>query len=82
MTLTTKEAAKYSSIGINKIDSILRTPNHPFALFVGTKRFVRRKEFEPFSGWELSMQKNSKSLQYGGEFFLMRLVKKDVACYN
>ena len=55
MTLTTKEAAKYSSIGINKIDSMLRTPNCPFVLFVGTKRLVRRKEFEPFSGGELSI---------------------------
>ena len=30
MTLTTKEAAEYSNIGINKIDSMLRTPNCPF----------------------------------------------------
>ena len=28
MTLTTKEAAEYSNIGINKIDSMLRSPNH------------------------------------------------------
>lgn len=27
MTLTIKEAAEYSNIGINKIDSMLRTPN-------------------------------------------------------
>ena len=32
MTLTTKEAAEYSNIGINKIDSMLRTPNCPFVL--------------------------------------------------
>lgn len=38
MTLTTKEAAEYSNIGINKIDSMLRTPNCPFVLF------RRRKE--------------------------------------
>ena len=37
MTLTTKEAAEYSNIGINKIDSMLRSPNCPFVLFVGTK---------------------------------------------
>ncbi len=30
MTLTTKEAAEYSNIGINKIDSMLRSPNCPF----------------------------------------------------
>ncbi len=46
MTLTTKEAAEYSNIGINKIDSMLRTPNCPFVLFVGTKKLVKRWEFE------------------------------------
>lgn len=48
MTLTIKEAAEYSSIGINKIDSMLRAPNCPFVLYVGTKRLVKRKEFEEF----------------------------------
>ena len=48
MTLTPKEAAEYSNIGINKIDSMLRTPNCPFVLFVGTKKPVKRKEFEQF----------------------------------
>ena len=48
MALTTKEAAEYSNIGINKIDSMLRTPNCPFVLFVGTKKLVKRKEFEQF----------------------------------
>ena len=48
MILTTKEAAEYSNIGINKIDSMLRTPNCPFVLFVGTKKPVKRKKFEPF----------------------------------
>ena len=48
MTLTTKEAAEYSNIGINKIDSMLRSPNCPFVLFVGTEKLVKRKEFEQF----------------------------------
>ena len=48
MTLTTKEAAEYSNIGINKIDSMLRSPNCPFALFVGTKNLVKRREFEQY----------------------------------
>ena len=48
MTLTTKEAAEYSKIGINKIDSMLRSPNCPFVLFVGTKKLVKRKEFEQY----------------------------------
>ena len=48
MALTTKEATEYSNIGINKIDSMLRSPNCPFVLFVGTKKLVKRKEFEQF----------------------------------
>ena len=40
MTLTTKEAAEYSNSGINKIDSMLRSPNCPFVLFGGTKKPV------------------------------------------
>jgi len=48
MTLTIKEAAEYSNIGINKIDKMLRSTNCPFVLFVGTKKLVKRKEFEQF----------------------------------
>ena len=48
MTLTIREAAEYSNIGINKIESMLKTPNCPFVLFVGTKKLVKRKEFEQF----------------------------------
>ena len=48
MTPTIKEAAEYSNIGVNKIDSLLRTPNCPFVLYVGTKRLVKRKEFGQF----------------------------------
>lgn len=48
MTLTIKEAAAYSNIGINKIESMLRSPNCPFVLFVGTKKLVKRREFEQF----------------------------------
>ena len=48
MTLTIREAAEYSNIGINKIDQMLRAPNCPFVLFVGTKKLVKRKEFEEY----------------------------------
>ena len=48
VTLTIREAAEYSNIGINKIDRLLRTPNCPFVLYVGTKKLVKRKEFEEF----------------------------------
>ena len=47
-TLTIREAAEYSNIGINKLDSMLRRPNCPFVLFVGTKKLVKRKEFEQY----------------------------------
>lgn len=48
MTLTVKEAAEYSNIGINKIDSMLRMPNCPFVLYVATKKIVKLREFEQF----------------------------------
>ena len=48
MTRTAREAAEYSNIGINKIDSMLRSPNCPFVLFVGTKKLVKRWEFEQY----------------------------------
>ena len=48
ITLTIKEAAEYSNIGINKIDAMLKQPNCPFVLFVGTRKLVKRQEFEDF----------------------------------
>ena len=48
VTMTIREAAEYSSIGINKIDNLLKQPNCPFVLFVGSRKLVKRKEFERF----------------------------------
>lgn len=48
MALTIREAAEYSNIGINKIESMLREPSCPFVLYVGTKKLVKRQEFEDF----------------------------------
>lgn len=48
MALTIKEAAEYSNIGINKIDAMLKQPNCPFVLYVGTRKLVKRKEFEEY----------------------------------
>ena len=48
VTLTIREAAEYSNIGINKIDAMLKSPRCPFVLYVGTKKLVKRKEFERF----------------------------------
>ena len=48
VTLTVPEAAAYSSIGVNKISQMLRQPNCPFVLYVGTKKLVKREAFEEY----------------------------------
>ena len=48
MLLSIREAAEYSNIGINKIGELLKQPNCPFVLFVGTKKLVKRKAFEAY----------------------------------
>ena len=55
VTLSIQEAAEYSNIWINKIDSLLRQPNYTFVLYVGTKKLVKRKEFEEFLSRQLSI---------------------------
>ena len=48
VTLTIKEAAVYSNIGINKIEELLKQPKCDFVLYVGNKKLVKRKEFEQY----------------------------------
>ena len=48
MLLSIRDAAEYSNIGINKIDELLKQPNCPFVLYVGTKKLVKRRAFEEF----------------------------------
>ena len=48
MLLSIREAAEYSNIGINKIDEMLKQPNCPFVLYVGTKTVLTRQAFEEF----------------------------------
>ncbi|MBP3783488.1 MAG: hypothetical protein J6I68_09595 [Butyrivibrio sp.] len=48
VALTIREAAEYSNIGINKLESLLRSPRCPFVLYVGKKKLVKRKEFEKY----------------------------------
>ena len=48
MLVSIREAAEYSNIGINKIDELLKQPNCPFVLYVGTKKLVKRRAFEEF----------------------------------
>lgn len=55
MLLTIREAAEYSSIGINKIDAMLKQPNCPFVLYVGTRKLVKRKEFEEYISGKVAL---------------------------
>ena len=55
LTLSIKEASEYSNIGINKIDAMLKQPNCPFVLYVGSKKLVNRKEFEAYISSKLSI---------------------------
>lgn len=48
LNLTKQEAAAYSNIGINTIETMLRRPDCPFVLYIGKKKLVKRKEFEEF----------------------------------
>ena len=48
VALTIEEAAEYSNIGQNRISSLLKELRCPFVLYVGTKKLVKRKEFEKF----------------------------------
>ena len=48
MLLTIREAAQYSNIGINKIDAMLKQPNCPFVLYIGTKKLVKCAAFEAY----------------------------------
>lgn len=48
LNLTTKEAAVYSNIGINRIEKLLKQPKCNFVLYVGNKKLVKRKEFEEY----------------------------------
>ena len=48
VALTIKKATKYSNIGINKIDCMLRKSNCPFVLYVDAKRLIKHKEFKIF----------------------------------
>ena len=46
--LTIREAAIYSNIGINKIETMLKEKDCTFCLRVGRKRLVKRRQFEDY----------------------------------
>lgn len=55
MLLTIREAAEYSNIGINKIDAMLKQPNCPFVLYIGTRKLVKRKELEEYISGKVAL---------------------------
>ena len=46
--LTVEEAASYSGIGRGKIKEISNDDRCPFVLWVGTKRLIKRKQFDAY----------------------------------
>lgn len=53
--ITTGFVRDFNVTEINKIDSMLRMPNCPFVLYVGTKKLVKRREFEQFISQKLTI---------------------------
>lgn len=53
--LTLEEMAVYSGIGVNKLRQLSDEPNCNFVLFVGTKRLLKRCEFEKFIAKQYSI---------------------------
>ncbi len=48
ITLTIKEASAYSGIGENKLYELTDKRNCDYVLFVGSKRLIKRIEFEKY----------------------------------
>ena len=46
--LTLEEAAAYSGIGINKLREITNNDKYGLVLWVGTKRLIKRKQFDEY----------------------------------
>lgn len=48
LTLTIREAAKYSGIGINKLRRMAKEPDCPFVMYIGNRCVIKREAFEEF----------------------------------
>ncbi len=48
VTMTIDEASAYSSIGAARIRELANNPRCTFSLTVGTKKLIKRKEFDKF----------------------------------
>ncbi len=46
--LTLNEASAYSGVGTNKLALLSREPGCKFVLYIGKKRYYKRKELEEF----------------------------------
>ena len=53
--LTLDEAAVYSGIGKNRIRQLSDDENCEFVLWVGTKRLIKRKQFDEFISKQYSI---------------------------
>ena len=48
--LTLEEAAAYSGIGINKLRKLSDDENCPFVLWIGSKRLIKRRQLDEYTG--------------------------------
>ena len=48
MTLSIEEAAAYSSIGMNKLRELTKSPFCNFVLYIGKKTLIKRVHFEEY----------------------------------
>lgn len=48
INLTIEEAARYSGIGTNRLRELTNQKDCNFVLFIGTKRLIKRKQFEKY----------------------------------
>lgn len=55
LNLTLKEASVYSGIGINKLREISEGDDCDFVIWVGSKRLIKRKEFEKYLNKQYSI---------------------------
>lgn len=55
LNLTVEEAAAYSNIGQGTLRDLLRKPNCPFVLYIGSKMLIKRKAFEQFVNKEIEI---------------------------
>lgn len=46
--LTLEEAAAYSGIGVNKLRSLTNDESCAFVLWVGSKRLIKRRQFDAY----------------------------------